>query len=128
MLSKNQIVDNKYEVLFNIHATTYGHSFRVKSIENGKLYMLKIYELDKLQPWHFNSDNQLIEESIHSKLDHPNISKFISCKKTIIDEKEVLIYIVDFISGETLQDKIEREGAISISLAQQIFSKNLKIC
>ena len=65
MLSKNQIVDNKYEVLFNIQQQRLSLSYLLsrKVNENGKLYMLKIYELDKLQPWHFNSDNQLIEES-----------------------------------------------------------------
>ena len=35
--NKKDIIDQKYEILFFIHQTTYGWSYRVKGLENGKI-------------------------------------------------------------------------------------------
>ena len=48
MFKKNDIINNKFEVLFSIQTTTFGSSYRVKGIEDGKIYMLKIYEKENL--------------------------------------------------------------------------------
>ena len=59
LFSKSDLINQKYEVLFSIHQTTYGESYRVKSIEDGKLYMLKIYAKNKLKKFHYNSEGLL---------------------------------------------------------------------
>ena len=56
LFSAREHIDGKYEVLFPIHQTTYGESYRVKSLEDGKLYMLKLYAKDKLKGFHFNEE------------------------------------------------------------------------
>ena len=61
MFVKNDIIHEKFKVLFPIHNTTYGSSYRVQGLEDGNLYMLKIYEKERLQPWHYNKDGGLIE-------------------------------------------------------------------
>ena len=60
MFKKNDIINDKFEVLFPIQSTTFGSSYRVKGKEDGKIYMLKIYEKEKLHDWHFNEKGGLI--------------------------------------------------------------------
>ncbi len=120
MFKKNDIINDKFEVLFPIQTTTFGSSYRVRGKEDGKIYMLKIYEKDKLNDWHFNEKGELIEAKIHQQIDHPNISKFVSCEMTTFQDQELYIYVVEFISGETLQERIDREGH-----PNSTFSKNL---
>ena len=120
--SKKDIIDNKYEVLFFIHETTYGCSFRVKSKNDGKIYMLKVYQKDKLLPLHFTNNGDLLEANIHSGLNHPNLSRYIEHKTISHNGKEIIYYVVGFISGETLQERINREGPLNQAFAVNFFS------
>ena len=123
MFKKNDIINKKFEVLFPIQNTTFGSSYRVKNIEDSKIYMLKIYEKVKLQDWHFNKKGDLIESEIHKQIDHPNIAKFISCELIKFEKKELYIYVVEFINGETLQEHIEREGKPDTVFATMLMKK-----
>ncbi len=123
MFKRNDIINDKYEVLFPIHTTTYGSSYRVKGKDDGKIYMLKIYEKEKLNDWHFNEKGELIEAEIHQHIDHPNISKFISCELINFQNQELYIYVVEFISGETLQERIDREGHPNSTFATNLMKK-----
>ncbi|HAQ72083.1 MAG TPA: endonuclease [Flavobacteriales bacterium] len=118
---KKDVIDNKYEVLFFIHETTYGCSFRVKSIEDGKIYMLKVYDKGKLLPLHFTNNDDLLEANIHSGLNHPNLSRYIEHKTISHNGIEIIYYVVGFISGETLQERINREGPPNQSFAVDFF-------
>jgi transitional endoplasmic reticulum ATPase len=123
MFKKNDIINNKFEVLFSIQTTTFGSSYRVKGIEDGKIYMLKVYEKEKLNDWHFNEKGDLIEAEIHQQIDHPNISKFVACELISFQEQDLYIYVVEFISGETLQERIDREGNPNPSFATNLMKK-----
>tara|TARA_A100001234_G_scaffold219153_1_gene229421 strand:+ start:1620 stop:3377 length:1758 start_codon:yes stop_codon:yes gene_type:complete len=123
MFKKNDIINNKFEVLFPIQSTTFGSSYRVKGIQDGKIYMLKIYEKEKLYDWHFDEKNNLVEAKIHKTIDHPNISKFISCDLFEFQNKELYSYVVEFISGETLQERIDREGQPNPTFAFNLIKK-----
>ena len=123
MFKKNDIINDKYQVLFFIQSTSYGHSFRVKSKEDGKIYMLKTYEEDRLHDWHFNENGDLIEAEIHKNISHPNISNFVSCELIEFQKQKLYIYIVEFISGETLQERIDREGSPSFAFSLILIKK-----
>jgi transitional endoplasmic reticulum ATPase len=123
LFSKNDIIDAKYEVLFTIHQTTYGVSYRVKSLIDGKLYMLKIYVKEKLKSNHFLNDGSLKEANLHSKIDHKNISKFIELKEYNHFDKDLIYYVVNFISGETLKERIDRDSTPSLVTALSIIEK-----
>ena len=122
---KKDIVDDKYEVLFFIHQTTYGWSYRVKGKEDGKIYMLKVYQKDKLLPHHFTEDGDLLEANIHKDLEHPNLSRYVEHKTITQNGVELIYYVVGFISGETLQERIDREGEPNNAFAVRFFSEVL---
>ena len=120
--NKKDVIDSKYEVLFFIHQTTYGCSYRVKSKNDGKIYMLKIYEKDKLLPLHFTDEGDLLEANLHRRINHPNLSEYIEHKTITHNDVEIIYYVVGFISGETLQERINREGPPNPSFAIDFFS------
>lgn len=120
--NKKDIIDGKYEVLFFIHQTTYGWSYRVKSKRDGKIYMLKVYQKDKLLPQHFSENGDLLEAKIHQGLEHPNLSRYIEHRTINHNGIELIYYVVGFISGETLQERINREGPPNQSFAIDFFS------
>lgn len=123
MFKKNDIIDGRFEVLFFIQNTSYGSSYRVKSLLDSKIYMLKVYIKDRLQDWHFHESGSLIESEMHKGIDHPNISKFISCDLITFQNQEIYIYVVKFISGETLQERIDREGKPTLALVTEMMRK-----
>ncbi len=123
--NKKDVIDNKYEVLFFIHQTTYGWSYRVKGKEDGKVYMLKVYQKDKLLPHHFTEEGDLLEACIHKGLEHPNLSRYVEHNTLTQNGVELIYYVVAFISGETLQERIDREGVPNHAFALKFFSKVL---
>lgn len=123
LFSKKEQIDNRYEVLFPIHQTTYGESYRVKDIEDGKLYMLKIYAKDKLKDFHHNEDNVLREAFLHSNLEHNNIVRYVKHQDLSISGASYVYYVVNFISGETLKERIDREGPSSYLTTMNIMEK-----
>ncbi len=122
---KKDVIDGKYEVLFFIHQTTYGWSYRVKGVEDGRIYMLKVYQKDKLLPQHFTENGDLLEADIHKGLNHPNLSKYIEHKSITHNGDKLIYYVVDFISGETLQERMDREGKPNQAFALLFFSELL---
>lgn len=114
LFSKQEVINNTYEVLFPIHKTTLGESYRVKGIRDNGLFMLKIYFLDKMRSFHFDVENFLIEAKIHSQVEHPNICKYVEHGDLLIKGSRCLYFVVKYISGETLWERVEREGINSI--------------
>ena len=123
LFTKSDLINQKYEVLFSIHQTTYGESYRVKSIEDGKLYMLKIYAKNKLKKFHYNSEGLLDEAFLHSNLAHSNIVSYIEHNNISISGNDYFYYVVNFISGETLKERIDREGTPSYLTCINIMEK-----
>ncbi len=123
LFSKKDIIDQRYEVLFPIHKTTYGESYRVKNIEDGLLYMLKLYLKSELKDYHFDTNNDLLEAKIHSSLSHKNIVKYKEHNEIEISGKTYLYYVVHFVSGETLKERIDRDGIPSFLTCMNIIEK-----
>lgn len=123
LFSKEEVINGSYEVLFPIHKTTLGESYRVKRIVDGSLYMLKIYFIEKMKPTHFDSQNFLIEAKIHSQTNHPNICKFIEHGEIFAKNQRLIYYVVKFISGETLNERMNREGINSFITCLEIIEQ-----
>lgn len=123
LFSTKEHIDGKYEVLFPIHQTTYGESYRVKNLEDGKLYMLKLYAKDKLKAFHFNEEGILREAFLHSNLDHNNVVRYVEHRDLSISGSHYIYYVVNFISGETLKERIDREGPPSYLTCMNIMEK-----
>ncbi|MBX6360162.1 MAG: AAA family ATPase [Acidobacterium ailaaui] len=109
ILPKNYIIDGKYSILLFIKQGSNAQTYRVKG-SDGKLYFLKLFNYAKLHLTAFDSDNNLLEIEILKKVKHENIVSYRDSGELIFENKKFGYLVLDFISGETLADKISREN------------------
>jgi len=110
-LKKKQVIDGKYEVQFFLGGTDAYENYRVKGPDN-KNFWLKLCNSSKLSRHSFVNDG-LLEAEILGKIDHVNIISLIESGEIVIESQKFYSLIFNFISGETLHDKLKREGAFS---------------
>ena len=118
LFQKQQQIAN-YTVVFPHKQGSYAETYRVKDA-NGKLRFLKLIAFAKLHHSQFNSDGRIIEMEVCKMLNHPNTCNYID-SGTLIHQGQQYAYIVtEFISGETLAQKVEREQAYSVYETKQV--------
>ena len=111
ILEKKQVVNGKYEVQFFIAGTDIYQKYRVKGNDN-KTYLLKLYNSSKLSRYSFTKEG-LLETEILRQIDHVNIISLVESGEVVKNSQKYHFLIFDFISGETLHDKLKREGVFS---------------
>ena len=111
IFDKGDVVDACYEVKFFIEGDSYYQKYRVIG-EDGKAYSLKVYNSSKLSKDDFDND-KLLEVEILSLLNTEGAIKLLGSGETVKNKHKYHYIVTEFISGETLQDKFEREGAFS---------------
>jgi transitional endoplasmic reticulum ATPase len=113
LLSKQYSVNSKYTVLFPIKQSVNAQSYRVKC-NKGNLYFLKLFNFSKLHRTAFDSEGNILEIEFLKKIKHPNIVKYHDSGELIIEHQRYAFLVLEFISGETLSDKLVRETTINI--------------
>jgi transitional endoplasmic reticulum ATPase len=121
ILSKGQVIDEKYKVTFFLKKGTYAESYRVKNQE-GKTKLLKLFAFSKLDRTQFDVNGDILEIEILRKVNHPNLVKYYDSGELLIDGQKYAFAILDFISGETLADKMKRESTLNSYEAKDIIS------
>ncbi len=111
ILDKKQLINSSYEVQFFIGGDTFHEKYRVKG-KDGKTYFIKLYNSSKLSNNDF-SNNNLLEVEILATLNLDNSVRLVNNGEYVKDDDKYHYLILDFISGETLQDKLERDGVFS---------------
>lgn len=119
LLSKGQLIDNKYSVTFFLKKGDYAESYRVKD-KKGVTKLLKLFSYSKLHRTQFDQNGDVLEIEILKKLKHPNIVKFEDSGNLLIENQKYAYAILDFISGETLADKMKREQTFNPYEAKDI--------
>lgn len=108
ILSKGQVIDDKYTITFFLKKGSYAESYRVIDKDN-KTQFLKLFSYSKLNRSQFDLNEDVLEIKILKTLKHPNIVKLKDSGNLIIENQKYAYAILDFISGETLADKMKRE-------------------
>ena len=121
ILSKGQSINEKFKVTFFLKKGSYAETYRVKDQE-GKTKLLKLFSFYKLHRTQFNENGDILEIEILKKIKHPNLVKFSDNGDLLIDNQKYAYAILDFISGETLADKLKREQTINLYEAKNIIS------
>ena len=119
MIFKKQQQIANYTVVFPHKQGSYAETYRVKD-SNGKLRFLKLISFAKLNHSQFNNEGRIIELEVCRLLNHPNTCNYVD-SGTLIHQGQQYAYIVtEFISGETLAQKIEREQEYSVYETKQV--------
>ena len=119
ILTKGQVVDDKYTVTFFLKKGSYAETYRVIDKEK-TTKLLKLFSYSKLHRTQFDQFGDVIEIEVLKKLKHPNIVNLIDSGNLLIEKQKYAYAILDFISGETLADKMKREQAINPYEAKDI--------
>lgn len=121
ILPKNFLVNEKYFVLLFIKQGNNAETYRVKG-KDGKLYLLKLFNYAKLHRSAFDSENNLLEIEFLKSIKHPNIVSFKDSGEIIFEGKKFGFLVLNFITGETLAERITREQISSVYDLKQIIS------
>jgi transitional endoplasmic reticulum ATPase len=121
ILAKGQSIDDKYKIAFFLKKGSYAETYRVKDQE-GKTKLLKLFAFSKLDRTQFDENGDVLEIEVLKKIKHPNLVKYCDSGELLLDGQKYAYAILDFISGETLADKLKREQTINLYEAKDIIS------
>ncbi|MFV0553413.1 MAG: AAA family ATPase [Mangrovibacterium sp.] len=119
ILSRGQLIDGRYEMTFFLKKGSYAETYRVKDQE-GKTKFLKLSAYSKLDRTQFDENGDVLEIEILKIIDHPNLVKCIDSGVLIVDGQKYAFAILEFISGETLSDRMKRERTFNAYEAKDI--------
>ena len=114
-----------YTITFLVKESIYAETYRVKDME-GKNYLLKLIVLSKLNRTQFDQDRNVEELEIVKRLKHDNILNLHDYGEHTINAQPMLYLVFDYVSGETISQKMIREGGVLPYDAVQIATGVLK--
>lgn len=119
ILEKGQIIDNKYSVSFFLKKGSYAETYRVQN-ETKETKFLKLFDYSRLHRTQFTDNGDVLEIEILKQIKHPNLVKYNESVNIIINDHKYAYVVLDFISGETLADKMKRENTLNPYEAKSI--------
>jgi transitional endoplasmic reticulum ATPase len=111
-LQKGFSVANRFEIQFPIGYNSISQSFRVKD-KLSKVVRLDLINLASLSSSFFDEKGGLLQTELLKKLNHFNIPKLLDFGETIIEKHKFAFFAFEFISGETITERLKREGTLS---------------
>lgn len=105
ILSKGELVNNTYEVQFFIGEGAFGEVYRVKHKYLG-LQVLKVFKEEYAQKTDIKT--LVLEAKLLSGLTHENIVRVFEANEFIKENKVHYYITMDFVSGETLNQRLSR--------------------
>lgn len=108
VLSKNDLLHEKYRVLLFIKQGANAQTYRVKS-NDGQVSFLKLFNVSQTQPAAFDDEGNLLEVEILKNAQHPNVVAYRDSGEIIVGQQKYLYLVLNFIAGETLAERALRE-------------------
>ncbi|EKT4520361.1 AAA family ATPase [Flavobacterium psychrophilum] len=119
ILTKGQIIDNKYSVSFFLKKGSYAETYRVQN-EAKETKLLKLFDFAKLHRTQFTESGEILEIEMLKQIKHSNLIKYTDSGNIVIDNQKLAYVVLDFVSGETLADKMKRENTLNLYEAKSI--------
>ncbi len=121
ILSKGQTIGDKYKVTFFLKKGSYAETYRVQNQE-GKTKLLKLFSYSKLDRTQFDNNGDILEIEILKHIKHPNLVAYCDNGELLLNNQKYAFVILDFISGETLADKMKRDHTFNPYEAKDVIS------
>lgn len=109
---KNDKIDS-YTVTFPHKQGSYAETYRVKDT-SGKTRFLKLINYSKLNRNQIDDNGRVVEVEIVKLLRHHNLCQFTDSGNMMINGSQYAWFVTEFISGETLSQRIIRDDNISV--------------
>jgi len=112
ILQKGFSVANRFEIQFPIGNNSFAQSYRAKDT-SGKIVRLDLINLASLPSSYFDENGKLLQLNLLKQINHNNIPKLLNEGETIIEKQKFAFLAYEFVSGETLTERLKREGTLS---------------
>lgn len=109
---KNDKIDS-YTVVFPHKQGSYAETYRVKDT-SGKTRFLKLINYSKLNRNQIDDNGRVIEVEIAKLLHHHNLCQFVDSGNIMMNGSQYAWFVTEFVSGETLSQRIIRDDEISV--------------
>lgn len=118
IFSKGDKIGN-YTVTFPHKQGSYAETYRVKD-NAGKTRFLKLINYSKVNRWQMDDKGTVREIEISKQLTHSNLCKYIDSDSIMRNGGQLAYLVTEFISGETLSQRIIRAGTLNVYEIKQI--------
>lgn len=118
IFSKGDKIGN-YTVTFPHKQGSYAESYRVKD-NAGKTRFLKLINYSKVNRWQMDDKGTVREIEISKQINHSNLCKYIDSDSIMRNGGQLAYLVTEFISGETLSQRIIRAGTLNVYEIKQI--------
>lgn len=115
---KKESIGN-YVVTFPVKEGTYAETYRVKD-NGGKNYFLKLINCSKLHRTQFSEFGEVLEIQLVKNLHHENITNLVDSGEVFVNGHKMEFAVFEYISGETVAEKVTREQRCSVAEAKRI--------
>ncbi|MDE6820262.1 AAA family ATPase [Bacteroides acidifaciens] len=112
LFNKNDKIAS-YTVAFPHKQGSYAETYRVKDA-NGKIRFLKLINYSRLNCNQVDDSGRVTEVEIAKKLQHHNLCQYIDSGNLMIGGRQFAWLVTEFVSGETLLQRIIRDDNISV--------------
>lgn len=119
ILAKSETIDEKYTIQFFIKKGSHAETYRVKD-KDGRTRFLKLFQLSKLHRTQFDGEGNIKEIEFLKSIKHPNVVKHMDSGEWLKDNQRFAYLLLDFISGETLEERLKREHTLNAYEVKQI--------
>ena len=102
-----------YTVAFPHKQGAYAETYRVKDT-SGKTRFLKLINNSKLNRNQIDDNGRVIEVEIAKLLHQHNLCQFVDSGNMMMDGSQYAWFVTEFVSGETLSQRIIRDDEISV--------------
>ncbi len=102
-----------YTVAFPHKQGSYAETYRVKDA-SGKTRFLKLVNYSKLNRNQIDDNGRVIEVEIAKLLHHHNLCRFVDSGNIMMSGSQFAWFATEFVSGETLSQRIIRDDEISV--------------
>ena len=109
---KNDKIES-YTVVFPHKQGSYAETYRVKD-SSGKTRFLKLINYSKLNRNQVDDNGRVMEVEIAKRLHHHNLCQFIDSGNMMMNGSQYAWFVTEFVSGETLSQRIIRDDEISV--------------
>ncbi len=124
---KGFLIADAYEVQFFIGSIfSFCQSYRVKD-KCGKILQLDLFNLANLPSQAFASDGELYQVKLCQKLQHTNMPQFIRSGEIVIKKQKMAYLAFNFISGQSLEERLKQKGAMSPYVAAPMIIELLQV-
>lgn len=117
---------NNYTVTFPHKQSSYAETYRVKDA-TGKTRFLKLINYSQISRWQMDDKGVVREIEISRQLNHPNICNYIDAGAIIRNGSQLAYLVTEFISGETLSQRVIRTGSLDVYEIKQVAKSVLSV-